>query len=103
MSDKIKEQAKELEELGLLEDIKKTLNNFDILQAMFYCYLEPVSKLLNKNFKTSLESINKSTLLQSFTAFQKGEPLASASVGAAKGKDIKYEDKEAVLLRLNKG
>ena len=81
-SDAIKEQLKELEENGLLEDLKSNaFNQFGVLQAMLACYIEPAQKLVNKNFKAALNTIMDHSGIQSFSSFQKGE-VAEAS-GAA--------------------
>jgi hypothetical protein len=69
--------------MGLLEDLKaNTFGTFGILHAMFYCYAEPAQKLLNKNFKAALETIKNAAPIQSFSAFQKGEPVAQAESAA---------------------
>lgn len=48
--DIIKAQVKELEESGFIADISETqkYGEFGILHAMFYAYIQPVSKLTNK-------------------------------------------------------
>lgn len=55
----IKALAKELEESGLISDLveKGKYGSFSMLHAMFYCYLEPVTKLLNKTMQTALRKI----------------------------------------------
>ena len=61
-SDVIKAQLKELEDDGLLAALdSEKFGTFSILHAMVYCYLEPVTKLANKNYKQALKAILDST------------------------------------------
>ena len=100
-SDIIKAQLKELEDDGLLTALSGAkFNSFGILHAMVYCYLEPVSKLVNKNYKMALKSIQDAAGLQSFDSFIKNKGVQAER---KQGKDVKFDDNEAKLVRMNKG
>ena len=75
MKDKIKAQVKDLEESGFIADLTEnsTYGTFGILHAMFYCFVEPVSKLTNKKVQTALKKIADAAGLQSFASFVKNE------------------------------
>ena len=73
VKDEIKAFAKELEDSGLVADLVDggKYGKFSMLHAMFYCYLEPVSKLLNKKMQTALVKITGSADIQSYDSFVK--------------------------------
>ena len=53
---------KELEDSGFISDLvenNKFGTNFSILHAMFYCYVEPISKLTNNKVKLALKAIQE--------------------------------------------
>ena len=47
--------------------------SFSMLHAMFFCYLDPVSKLLNKKMQTALRKLLESNEIQTFDSFVKNE------------------------------
>jgi hypothetical protein len=58
----VKAFAKDLEDSGLVADLVDNgkYGSFSMLHAMFFCYLEPVSKLLNKKMQTALKKLMES-------------------------------------------
>lgn len=98
----MKAAAKEFEESGLAADLAETskYGSFSMLHAMFFCYLEPVSKLLNKKMQTALKKIMDAAEIQSFDSFVKNQ----GKQGEKKlSKDVQIAQSNAKLLRLNKG
>ena len=67
--------AKDLEESGLITDLVDNgkYGSFSMLHAMFFCYLEPVSKLLNKKMQVALKKIMDASGIQSFDSFVKNQ------------------------------
>ena len=67
--------AKDLEESGLITDLVDNgkYGSFSMLHAMFFCYLEPVSKLLNKKMQVALKKIMDTSGIQSFDSFVKNQ------------------------------
>ena len=61
VKDKVKAQVKELEESGFIADLTETAKygEFGILHAMFYCFVEPVNKLVNNKVKGALLKIKE--------------------------------------------
>ena len=59
VKDDVKAFAKELEESGFVADLVDNgkYGSFSMVHAMFFCYLEPVSKLLNKKLQTALKKV----------------------------------------------
>ena len=53
VKDKVKAFTKSLEDTGFIADLieKGKYGTFSMLHAMFYCFLEPVSKLLNQKMQ----------------------------------------------------
>ena len=103
VKDKVKAQVKELEESGFVADLTESTKygEFGILHAMFYCFVEPVNKLVNNKIKAALLKIKEKGGLQSFDSFVKNEGKAGdKKVG---GKDVKIAESSAKLVRLNKG
>ena len=103
VKDKVKAQVKELEESGFIADLTESTKygEFGILHAMFYCFVEPVNKLVNNKVKAALLKIKEKGGLQSFDSFVKNEGKAGdKKVG---GKDVKIAESSAKLVRLNKG
>jgi methionyl-tRNA synthetase len=68
---------------------------------MFYCFVEPVNKLVNNKIKAALLKIKEKGGLQSFDSFVKNEGKAGDK--KAVGKDVKIAESSAKLVRLNKG
>jgi len=71
----VKAFAKDLEESGLITDLVDNgkYGSFSMLHAMFFCYLEPVSKLLNKKMQVALKKIMDASGIQSFDSFVKNQ------------------------------
>jgi len=76
-----------LEECGFINDLAETskYGDFGILHAMFYCFVEPVNKLVNNKVKAALKKIADKGGLQSFDSFVKnggkaGEKKAAKDV-----------------------
>jgi len=67
---------------------------------MFFCYLEPVSKILNKKLQTALKKLQDQTGIQSFDSFVKNEGKQGEKK-LQKERDI--DQSGAKLVRLNKG
>ena len=67
--------AKDLEESGLITDLVDNgkYGSFSMLHAMFFCYLEPVSKLLNKKMQVALKKIMDASGIQSFDSYVKNQ------------------------------
>ena len=102
VKDKVKAQVKDLEESGFINDLVETTKygEFGILHAMFYCFVEPVNKLVNNKVKAALLKIKEKGGLQSFEAFVKNEGKAGEKKAS---KDVKIAESSAKLVRLNKG
>ena len=101
VKDLIKAQVKDLEESGFITDLteKDLFGKFGILHAMFYCFVEPVSKLVNNKVKLALKKIAEENGLGSFESFVKNE---GKTIEKKVGKDVKFDDSQVKLVRLNK-
>ena len=64
-----------MEDCGFIADLadEKKYGKFGILHAMFYCFVEPVSKLVNNKVKLALKKIADDNGLGSFDSFVKNE------------------------------
>lgn len=70
---------------------------------MFFCYLEPVSKLTNQKVKLVIKKIQDTFGLSSFDAFVKAGGITSEKPKADGGEGTAIYDKDVRLERLNKG
>lgn len=93
LKDLIKQQVKELEDCGFISDLVESNKfgaDFTILHAMFYCYVEPVSKLTNNKVKLALKAVQDKYDLQSFESFVKSKGAAKTEKKLSK--DVQIEN-----------
>jgi hypothetical protein len=103
-SAEIKSVVKSLEEQGLLEKVNAIADGKQLtpLAAMFFCFLEPVSKLTNQKVKLAVKKLQDNFGLTGFDAFVKQGGVLSEKKAAA-GKETAISQSSARLVRSNKG
>ena len=103
-SAEIKTVVKSLEEQGLLEKVNAIADGKQLtpLAAMFFCFLEPVSKLTNQKVKLAVKKLQDNFGLTGFDAFVKQGGVLSEKKAAA-GKETAISQSSARLVRTNKG
>mmetsp|Transcript_42355 Transcript_42355/g.64996 ORF Transcript_42355/g.64996 Transcript_42355/m.64996 type:complete len:150 (+) Transcript_42355:456-905(+) len=70
--------------------------------AMLFCYLEPVKVLASEALQKHLSALQETYGLMSFDAFVQAKGKYSGDA-KQKGKDVKFDDSNVKLTRLNHG
>jgi hypothetical protein len=75
---------------------------FGVLHAMFYSFLQPfAASLTDERVKKHLSDLQSNFSLNSFEEFQKLKKIVITA--EKKSKDVQFDDNKAKLVRLNKG
>mmetsp|Transcript_9046 Transcript_9046/g.6388 ORF Transcript_9046/g.6388 Transcript_9046/m.6388 type:complete len:173 (+) Transcript_9046:170-688(+) len=97
--DAIKVQVKEIEEHLMNHLIEgDRFGNSGLLHAMFFSYIEPVSKLTNKKVQVALKKVQEKLNFMSFDEFTK-----DASGIKKASKDVSVSNSQAKLVRVANG